>query len=62
MKDVDPVTKRPLFLLARMGKSCDLGVIYDLLRKHSDHHIEMLENENWYKYVTPKKNFKKKRK
>ena len=60
LKDVDPVTKCPPFLLAGMGRSCDLRVIYDLLRKHPDH-VEMLEDENGCKYVSLEKNRNKRK-
>ena len=37
LKEVDPVTNWPPFVLAGMGESCDLRIIYDLLRKHPEH-------------------------
>ena len=37
LKEVDPVTNLPPFVLAGMGESCDLRTIYDLLRKHPEH-------------------------
>ena len=37
LKDVDPVTNWPPFVLAGMGESCNLRIVYDLLRKHPEH-------------------------
>ena len=41
LKDVDPVTKRPPFVLAALNDtgtaSCDLSTIYYLLREHPEH-------------------------
>ena len=51
LKDVDPVTKWPPFILAGMGTSCDLRVIFDLLRKHPEH-VERSKDGSGYKYIT----------
>ena len=40
LKDVDPVTKWPPFVLAAMGTSCNLRTIYSLLHRHPEH-VEM---------------------
>ena len=50
LKDVDPVTKCPPFVLAAMGTNCDLRTIYDLLHNHPEH-VEMLEDSSGYKYI-----------
>lgn len=41
LKDVDPVTKLPPFVLAGTGTSCELKTIYGLVRKYPDH-VEIL--------------------
>ena len=50
LREMDPVTKWPPFVLAAMGESCDLRTIYSLLHKFPEH------VERWcdckYKYVT----------
>ena len=40
LKEVDPVTKWPPFVLAAMGRSCDLITIYRMLCNHPEH-VEM---------------------
>ena len=40
MREVDPVTKLPPFVLAGMDKSCNLRTIYGLLHNHPEH-VEM---------------------
>ena len=42
-KDVDPLTKFPLFVLAAMGKSCDLRVVFEMLQEHPEQ-VEMLKS------------------
>ena len=37
LKEVDPVTNWPPFVLTGMGESCDLRIIYDLLLEHPEH-------------------------
>lgn len=37
LKDFDPATKLAPFVLAGMGTSCDLRIIYDLLCRHPEH-------------------------
>jgi hypothetical protein len=49
LKDVDPVTKMPPFVMAGMGTSCDLRTIYQLLRRHPEH-IEK-NKDGTYKYI-----------
>ena len=60
LKEVDPVTKWPPFLLARMGTSCDLRTIYCLLHEHPEHG-EMLEDGSGYKYITFGSNHKRRK-
>ena len=37
LKEVDPVTKLPPFIFARIDTSCDLRIIYNLLHKYPEH-------------------------
>ena len=37
LREVDPVTKWPPFVLAAMGTSCDLRIIYKLIREYPEH-------------------------
>lgn len=60
LKDDDPVTKWPPFVLAGMGTSCDLRIIYDLLHNHPEH-VERSEDSSCYKYITSKNNHKKRK-
>ena len=58
LKEVDPVTNWPPFVLAGMGESCDFRIIYDLLRKHPEH----VEKSGDGKYIWEKRGNCRKRK
>ena len=60
LKDVDPVTKWPPFVLAGMGTGCDLRVIYDLLHKHPEH-VERSDDSSGYKFISLENNHKRRK-
>ena len=50
LREVDPLTKWPPFVLAAMGTSCDLRTIYRLLHKHPEHVVIQCDGSR-YRYI-----------
>ena len=59
LKDIDPVTKWPPFMLAGIGTSCDLRTIYSLLRKNPEH-VQLLKDSSGYISTTAERSKKRK--
>ena len=60
LRNVDPVTKWPPFVLAAVGTSCDLITIYRLLQKYPEQ-VEMRCGGSGYKYIHPGENRKRRK-
>ena len=60
LREVDPVTKWPPFVLAAMGTSCDLRTIYGLLREYPEH-VERWRDDTKSKPMPIKKSRKRRR-